>query len=141
MEPRETHSSSIQAPREPHLMNEIFVKAYNSGDVSNINLLFEKDAVVVRPNGSVIQGVDAYTQEHQNLVKIGGVMTSINKSCIIHNDIALLNAEWEIKTKNEQGEPITISSVSTEIVRKQSDGSWLYIVDNPFSAWVAPSQK
>lgn len=106
MEPRETHSSSIQAPREPHLMNEIFAKAYNSGDVSNINLLFEKDAVVVRPDGSVIQGVDAYTQEHQNLVKIGGVMTSINKSCIIITILHCLMPNGKLKLRMNKENPL-----------------------------------
>ena len=84
-------------------------------------------------NGEIISGLENYNNEHLTLLKLGGIMTSINKFCILFEDLALLSEEWKIATKNENGEEIEIKRVSSEIVRRQGNGTWLYIIDNPFS--------
>ncbi|GAA4139018.1 hypothetical protein GCM10022216_16700 [Sphingobacterium kyonggiense] len=122
----------IKAPTQPEDMNNTFAKAYNSGNVDNIDLLFEMDAKVVTYDKSIISGRNEYHKEHLNLLKLGGKMTSVNQSCIIFEDIALLSAEWKINTRNEDGRPMEISGKSTEVIRKQKDGTWLYVIDNPF---------
>lgn len=60
-------------------------------------------------------------------------MTSTNKFCVQFEDLALLSAEWKIETTNEKGERTEIKDVSAEVVRKQENGTWLYVIDNPFS--------
>jgi len=122
----------IKAPTKPEDMNNTFTQAYNSGNVDNIDLLFESEAKVVTYDKSTISGQKEYHQEHLNLLKLGGKMTSINQSCIIFEDIALLSAAWKINTWNEDGEPLEISGKSTEVIRKQNDGTWLYVIDSPF---------
>lgn len=129
-----TKKSTMNLPHRPEEMNEYFAKAYNSGEVDNLNNLFETNAKVVRKNGEVITGINKINAEHLNLLKLGGKMTSNNKYCVEIENIALLRADWKIETHNESGEILEIKGSSTEIVRKQKDGSWLYIVDNPFGA-------
>lgn len=123
----------IQAPINPEKMNETFANAFNSGDVNNINLLFEEKAQVVKYDGKTVSDIENYNNEHLNLLKLGGKMTSINKFCVQFEDLALLSAEWKIETKNDKEEKIEIKGISSEIVRRQGNGTWLYIIDNPFS--------
>lgn len=125
---------NINLPTIPEKMNQCFADAYNSGDVNRINSLFEKDAKIVRYNGDIISGFEKMNEEHLGLLKLGGKMTSINKYCIEIEDIAMLRADWKIETKNEKGEDMIIEGASSEIIRKQKDGTWLYIIDNPFGA-------
>jgi ketosteroid isomerase-like protein len=115
-------------------MNEFFAKAYNSGVIENLNLLFEKEAKIVKQDGTVITGQDSINREHGMLLQIGGKMTSINKHCIEFEDIALLRAEWKIQTVDKNQNIVEIKGSSSEIVRKQKNGTWLYIVDAPFGA-------
>lgn len=122
----------IEAPTNPEKMNETFAAAFNSGNIDCINSLFEKGAKVVKYDKSIVSGIKEYYNEHLNLLKLGGTMTSVNKFCIQFEDIALLSAEWTIKTTDEKGESIEISGISSEVVRKQDDNTWLYIIDNPF---------
>lgn len=63
--------TKIKAPTSPEQMNEIFAKAFNSGDVNNINLLFEEKAKVVKYNGETISNIENYNNEHLNLLKLG----------------------------------------------------------------------
>ncbi|MGM5632083.1 DUF4440 domain-containing protein [Apibacter raozihei] len=124
----------INIPNSPDQMNQCFADAYNSGDVNRINALFEKEAKIVKYNGDIISGFEKMNEEHLNLLKLGGKMTSVNKYCIEAEDIAMLRADWKIETKNEKSEDITITGSSVELIRRQKDGTWLYIVDNPFGA-------
>lgn len=125
---------NYEPPTSPENMNESFAHAYNSGDVNNINALFEQGARVVRYNGDIVTGMENIHREHVNLLQFGGRMTSINKYCVEIDGVALLRADWKIETRNANGEEMTIEGASAEIVRKQPDGTWLYIVDNPFGA-------
>ena len=43
--------------------------------------------------------------------------------------LAVLHAVWTVRS-TEKGSPQT-QGVSTEVVRKQPDGSWLFVIDNP----------
>lgn len=131
---RQTMKRQTELPKNPEEMNECFARAYNSGKVENLNRLFEPDAKIVNKNGGIITGINEINQEHSGLLKIGGKMTSINKYCIVFEEIALLKADWKIDTLDENGNKIEIKGLSTEIIRKQKNGNWLYIVDNPFGA-------
>ncbi|MBO0356008.1 DUF4440 domain-containing protein [Muricauda ruestringensis] len=121
-------------PQRPEEMNDFFARAFNSGIVDNLNRLFEPGAKIINKDGNLITGKNEINQEHIGLLKIGGKMTSINKYCVVFEDIALLRADWKIVTKDENGKNLEINGSSTEIVRKQKNGDWLYIVDNPFGA-------
>ncbi|MHC8949894.1 YybH family protein [Sphingobacterium hungaricum] len=121
-------------PLSPEQMNEFFADAYNSGDVNRLNMLFESNAKIVRYDGTIVSGVELINEEHLNLLNFGGKMTSVNKYCVELENIALLRADWKIETKNDKSEDIVIEGSSSEIARKQSDGTWLYIVDNPCGA-------
>ncbi len=124
----------MNLPLNPEEMNECFANAYNTGEVNNLNELFETNAKVVNKKGEIIVGINKINAEHLNLLRLGGKMTSINKYCVEFENIALLRADWKIETHNENGDVAEIKGSSTEIVRKQENGSWLYIVDNPFGA-------
>lgn len=124
----------MNLPLKPEEMNECFANAYNTGEVDNLNELFETNAKVVNKNGETMVGINKVNAEHLNLLSLGGKMTSINKYCVEFENIALLRADWKIETHNDNGDVTEIKGSSTEIVRKQDNGSWLYIVDNPLGA-------
>ena len=61
-------------------------------------------------------------------------MVSTNIYCIPFENIALLRGHFVLQIENPDGVPTEIQGHTSEIVRQQSDGSWLYIVDHPFGA-------
>lgn len=118
---------------EPSQMNQAFADAYNSKDIKRIMALYEKEAKLSSPKGQIISGFKAIETDHKSfLLKLGGFFTTLNISTVIYGDIALLNATWKIQTKNAKGKNIVLRGVTSEVVRRQKDGSWLYIIDNPY---------
>jgi ketosteroid isomerase-like protein len=109
-------------------MNETFAAIRNSGDVGALLALYEEDAhLLVDANGSGFAGKAAIAGELERLVCMPGTMTSQNTFCVEHGDLALLRADFAIV--DEEGLAL-YSGFTAEIVRRQADGTWLYVVDH-----------
>ncbi len=48
-------------------------------------------------------------------------------------DLALLHAEWTLKGTGPDGQAVELAGRTSEVVRRQTDGSWRYVIDNPYS--------
>jgi ketosteroid isomerase-like protein len=115
-------------PSTPAGINAAFAAGYNARDVDALLALYEPEAVVTNPDGSVATGTDAIRVHVEHLVEIGGSMTSLNRYAIPNGDLALVGADWEIVFEDGR-EPI--AGRSAEVVRRQPDGSWRYVLDHP----------
>jgi ketosteroid isomerase-like protein len=110
----------------PQDMNRTFAQARNAGDVDGLLSLFEPNAVIQE-----VERRCASTEELRAhlkwLVALGGEMVSENNFAVEAGDLALLRADYAIY----QDGKITITGSSAEVVRRQSDGRWLYVIDYP----------
>ena len=83
-------------PSTPAAINAAFAAGYNSRDVQALAALYEQDAVVTNPDGSIAVGIDAIRVHLGHLVELGGFMTSQNRYAIPNGDLALVGADWGI---------------------------------------------
>lgn len=124
----------MKLPVNPNEMNNCFAEAYNSGKIENLTARFETDAQSVTMTGSILSGIGSIKEDLEKLLMLGGRMISVNRFAVQYGNISLLRADWTITTKNDIGEEIQIKGASAEVVRRQVDGTWLYIIDHPFGA-------
>ena len=115
----------------PHEMNQTFARAFNSRDIDNLMALYEERAVLRIDAEKTFTGKAAIAVELQKLLTMPGKMLSHNNFCIEYGDIALLRADHSIV--DTDGATI-FSGSSAEVVRRQSDGTWLYIIDHAMGA-------
>ncbi|QOF74240.1 nuclear transport factor 2 family protein [Aminobacter sp. SR38] len=109
-------------------MNETFAAIRNSGDVEALLGLYEEDArLLVDAGGEGFAGKAAIAEELERLVRMPGTMRSQNTFCVEHGDLALLRADFAIV--DEEGRTLCFG-FTAEIVRRQADGMWLYVVDH-----------
>ncbi|MED4780012.1 YybH family protein [Brevibacillus choshinensis] len=119
---------------KPEDMNTTFAQAYNSGNIDNLLALYEPNGILLTPDGSLEQGIQNLRQTLSDLLSLRGTMISNNVFCIPFENIALLRAHFTLNGFDASGNDIQITGHTSEIVRKQPDGQWLYIVDHPFGA-------
>jgi uncharacterized protein (TIGR02246 family) len=115
-------------PRSPADINAAFAAGYNGRDVDALLALYEPDAVVTNPDGSIAAGTDAIRAHLTQLLEVGGSMTSLNRYAIPNDDLALIGADWAIAFTDGRA---TVSGRSAEVVRRQPDGTWRYVLDHP----------
>jgi uncharacterized protein (TIGR02246 family) len=117
----------------PGEMNAAFAAAVNSGDVENLVALYEPDALLAPEPGRRARGHDEIRAALQHLLALGGTMDSRNNYCMEVGDLALLQGEWKLTGEAPDGAPFEVTSRTAEIVRRQADGSWLYVADHAFA--------
>lgn len=102
--------------------------ALNDGDVARLVDLYEPDARMVRDDGSVAEGLDAIRDIWAGLVAVGGEINMTTRYVIETADTALLSNSWTF-----QVEDMSFAGVTAEVARRQADGSWRYLIDNPYA--------
>lgn len=102
--------------------------AYNGGDVEALVRLYEADAWLFGPEGPV-QGLDAIRAVWAGFVAMAGQVEMVTQYAIEHGDVAMLSNRWTMTIGGE-----TMSASTAELARRQSDGTWKYVIDNPDAA-------
>lgn len=118
----------------PEEMNSAFAEAFNSGNIEDLISLYEPGAVLVPRPGQVVRGAEAIRAALQELLALKGHMRSENQYALVHDDIALLRAKVHLAGTGPDGGRIEINNHTAEVIRRQPDGSWLYILDHPYGA-------
>jgi ketosteroid isomerase-like protein len=114
-------------------MNAAFAAAVSSGEVENLLVLYEPDALLAPEPGKRARGHAEIRAALGHLLALGGTMESRNNYCLEVGELALLQGEWTLTGKAPDGTPFEVSSRTAEVVRRQPDGSWLYVVDHAFA--------
>lgn len=109
----------------PEQIHPLFESAFNRGDVEALLALYESNAVIVA-GGQPATGHDAIRGALTAFVAGGAQIKLETRSAIETEDgLAVLHGAWTI------GPPLSSEGISSEVVRRQADGSWLYIIDIP----------
>ena len=88
------------------------------GDVDGMTALFEPDAVIDCGGGRLVRGLEAMRSFYVETVAAGRKFTlGEQRPALICGDLALTS------TRLPDGD------VTTEVARRQSDGSWLWVID------------
>jgi ketosteroid isomerase-like protein len=114
-------------------MTTVWSEAFNRGDVEGIAALYEASAVLARPSGPPVSGHDAIRQAFAGIVGSLPKIEARNSQVLQHGDLALTFGEWTLRARNPDGTPRVVSGRSVEVLRRQADGTWLYVIDAPYS--------
>lgn len=127
---------SVSQPADLHAA---FVAAFNQGDVDALIDLYEPDGAFITSPGTVATGLVAIREAIVGLLAFQGRVTINTRWVTIVGDIALLHGDWNLPGTNPtDGSAILVEALDTEVARRQADGTWRFVIDDPFGN-VAPS--
>ena len=109
-------------------LHSTFEEAFNRQDLDGLVAMYEPDAVMVQPDGSLAIGLDAIRQHFLGVLATNGRMTVHTRYAVEAADLALMSLKWTLTGGDE-----TMSAVTAEVARRQPDGGWLYVLDHPFA--------
>ena len=112
----------------PGDLHEAVQTAYNNRDVDALVALYEDDAWLFGPTGPV-QGLEEIRAAWTAMTGMGGSIDMVTQYVIEQGDLALLSNRWTLVM--DGGE---ISATTAEVARRQPDGRWKYVIDNPDAA-------
>jgi len=112
--------------RPPSEIHALFLDAFNRGDVEALVALYEPSAVLIT-GGQPVAGHKAIRESYQRMLACGGRM-ELETRCVIESPegLAVLHASWTYRSAGK-----ATPGISTEVVRRQPDGAWLFVIDEP----------
>jgi len=122
------------ADGRPEDTHRLFAEHFNAGDLDALAALYDDEAAFVPQPGSVVTGKGAIREALQGFLSTGGKIVVTTRYAVRSGDMALLSGEWRLSGTGQDGAPLDMGGKTAEVVRRQSDGRWLYAVDHPFGA-------
>lgn len=123
----------MMAAREPGEVQQEFVEAFNAGNRDALLALYEPGASFVSQPGQVVTGIDAIREVLGGFLAMKGTFTLNKQTVVPAGELALLHGEWTLRSTGPDGKALDMSMRSSEVVRRQPDGTWRYVIDNPYS--------
>jgi ketosteroid isomerase-like protein len=108
------------------------VEEFNKGNLSFLMTLYETDACFASKPGQVVKDLEDIRQTFQDLIDMKGKLEAKTKRVLQAGGLALLITEWSITGAEPDGKPIKLTGRGTVVLRSQSDGSWLMVIENPW---------
>ena len=113
-------------------VHELFVERFNAQDANGIIELYEPNAVILPPEApEAVSGHVAIRGVLDGFLELKGKMENTIIRVIERQDIAILYSRWTVSGTGADGTPVTVGGTTSDVVRRQSDGSWLFAIDNP----------
>ncbi|WP_432037364.1 YybH family protein [Streptomyces cucumeris] len=109
-----------KAATEPNDLGRYFIERANAGDVDGLVALYEPNAVLAFPPGNLATGHAEIRAVFEQFVAAAPVLSPGRQHLpLVTGDLAMTAATQ------------TNDDVSVEIARRQPDGSWLWVADQP----------
>jgi uncharacterized protein (TIGR02246 family) len=114
--------------------------AFTARDIEGILATYEPDAVVVGQPGVPVGGTPALRELFAQFIAINPEFTFIAHDIVQAGDIALHFNVWKMTGTAPDGTAVEQGGLSVVVLRKQSDGRWLMVIDNPYGDFLLHKQ-
>lgn len=118
----------------PAELLSLLTESINAGDLQAVVACYEAEAVFVLPEeqGGEARGREAIGQATAPFLAMKPTLTTNTTMTVEASGVALILGDWTLEGTGPDGNPVSMSGKFRDVVRQQPDGTWLYLVDNPF---------
>ena len=118
--------------RTPEEVASLLGQAFNARDLESILALYEPEAAFVAQPGEAVTGTEALRGAFGGFLALKPTFELEVKKVFRAGDIALSFVDWTLTGTGPAGETISMSGQGSDVLRQQHDGSWLFVIDNPY---------
>jgi uncharacterized protein (TIGR02246 family) len=108
------------------------VTAMNKCDLETALGLFEPGATFVVKPGIVVNGTSGIRQALAGFMALKPTLTIDAQQIVEAGDVAQYCARWTIRGTDPAGNAMHLNGRSSSILRRQLNGTWLFLLDNPW---------
>lgn len=115
----------------PENVSRTLVGLLADNDLDGVMDLYEEDALFIEVDG-VSAGAVEIRSAHQRFVDAGLKLELRDSAAFQLGDLALVHWRWTVRDRDGW----SADGASAEVLRKQADGSWKFVIDNSDGAAV-----
>lgn len=126
-----TETTTPTATSPAHLM-ELFAARMTAADVDGLVDLYEPDAVFQPEFGARLIGHEQIRPALVEMMQIRPEITYLAEpDVLVHGEVALVSNFWTMTGTAPDGSVVAEGGTSADVVRRQADGSWRVLIDQP----------
>ncbi|HJU35770.1 MAG TPA: nuclear transport factor 2 family protein [Nitrososphaera sp.] len=121
--------SKNMTPEE--VLNSI-VEGINTRNLDSLMALYETDACFASQPGQLAKSPETIRQSLRSFIDLNGKLDLKVKRVLQSSDLALVISEWSVSGTGPDGKVVNIATKSADVLRRQADGTWCFVIDNPW---------
>jgi len=116
----------------PQQVLESIVAGINSGDLESLMPLYERGAAFAAQPGELAHGASGVSEALTGFISMDGELDLHVTRVLEVDDLALVIGVWSFEGTGPDGEPVQLAARNADVLRRQEDGSWRFVIDNPW---------
>jgi uncharacterized protein (TIGR02246 family) len=108
------------------------VEGINTGNLDALMPLYEPEAAFATRPGSLSHGLPGVRAALAGFVAMKGKLAFNVTRVLEARDLALVTTVWSFAGTGPDDEPVKLAAKSADVLRRQADGSWRFVIDNPW---------
>jgi ketosteroid isomerase-like protein len=127
---------NIRLGDDPEVQNEVFMAAFNSGKGAIFDQLYRDDAIS-NLSGGPLSGQER-TEAITRVLATNPTLVSTVKEVYVAGDTSLIVVDFDLRTADEDGAPVRIQGICTDVLVREPTGEWMMAVDRPIAKTTTP---
>ena len=122
--------------RQPDDVSRVLVQALETGDIETSLAVYEPSAVLLSKSGRTMTGLAEIRKNNAALIALKPKFEIAFIKFTLSGDgtLATNRMKADLSWKDAEGKLVQASVDTLEVLRKQEDGSWRYIIDDPYGS-------
>jgi uncharacterized protein (TIGR02246 family) len=116
----------------PEQVLEAIVEGINTGDLERLMPLYENEAAFANEPGSLAHGAPGVSEALTGFISMKGKLDLDVTRVLEVGDLALVIGVWSFDGTRPDGEPVRLAARNADVLRRQTDGTWRFVIDNPW---------
>jgi uncharacterized protein (TIGR02246 family) len=132
----ETRGTMSKMTGTPEDVIRGFAECLNRRDVDAALELYEPGATFVPEPGTTVTGTERIRGALERFAALKPTLTGEIHAVREGGDVALVVNRWHLAGHGPRG-PVEMSGTSADVLRRQEDGSWRVLIDDPWGGSIS----
>lgn len=123
-------SSGIVPVIDIDTLYDFWQERLNTADLEGLVDLYVEDVTYINPEGKLMVGKSRVRDDFTALIALKPQIVLGNRKHLTYHDTALTTNHWKLTITTPDGKQQELTGGGIEVLRKQADGGWRYIIDD-----------